>query len=242
MKKNKMMRMASALLVATLLSTSVIAGTFAKYTTSAEGTDTARVAKWGVNITANGSTFATSYDKKGATGEAGTTVKSVLSSTANSEDEDTIKNVVAPGTSGTMAKMTLSGTPEVMVKVNYKGEFKLDDNWKVGDAFYCPLIIKVKNGATGNETTIQQNTTNVTSVETFNKAVNDAIEAYSKEYAANTNLSQQENDSLIVSWEWPFAGSGDGAIQTDAKDTALGDAATAATVTLKVTTTVDQVD
>ena len=52
MKRNKMMRIASVLLVAVLLSTCVISGTFAKYTTSNSATDSARVAKWGVIITA----------------------------------------------------------------------------------------------------------------------------------------------------------------------------------------------
>ncbi|MFR0985955.1 MAG: hypothetical protein ACLSFZ_04975 [Frisingicoccus sp.] len=45
MKKNRMMRLASSLLVLTLLTTCVISGTFAKYTTQAGGSDTARVAK-----------------------------------------------------------------------------------------------------------------------------------------------------------------------------------------------------
>ena len=48
MKKNKVMRFASLLLIATLLTTSVISGTFAKYTTSDSAQDTARVAKFGV--------------------------------------------------------------------------------------------------------------------------------------------------------------------------------------------------
>ena len=47
MRKNKMMRLASALLVAVLLSTCAISGTFAKYVSEATATDTARVAKWG---------------------------------------------------------------------------------------------------------------------------------------------------------------------------------------------------
>ena len=49
MKKNKMMRLASVLLVLTLLSTSVISGTFAKYVTKASTEDTGRVAVWGIN-------------------------------------------------------------------------------------------------------------------------------------------------------------------------------------------------
>ena len=47
MKKNRMMRAASALLVAVLMTTCTISGTFAKYTTSATGSDAARVANWG---------------------------------------------------------------------------------------------------------------------------------------------------------------------------------------------------
>ena len=49
MKKNRMMRLASLLLVCVLLTTSVISGTFAKYTTSITATDTARVAKFAVS-------------------------------------------------------------------------------------------------------------------------------------------------------------------------------------------------
>ena len=47
MKKNNVMRIASALLVAVLLTTCAISGTFAKYTTSFSGNSAARVAKWG---------------------------------------------------------------------------------------------------------------------------------------------------------------------------------------------------
>ena len=50
MKKNKIMRIASVLLVAVLMSTCAISGTFAKYVTEGSSDDTARVAKWGVTI------------------------------------------------------------------------------------------------------------------------------------------------------------------------------------------------
>ncbi len=53
MKKNKMMRLASGLLVAVLLTTCMISGTFAKYTTTVSGTDTARVAKFEVSSDVN---------------------------------------------------------------------------------------------------------------------------------------------------------------------------------------------
>ena len=51
MKKNRMMRLASILLVCVLLTTSVISGTFAKYTTSVSSDDKARVANWGFTTT-----------------------------------------------------------------------------------------------------------------------------------------------------------------------------------------------
>lgn len=51
MKKNTMMRVASALLVAVLLTTCAISGTFAKYTTSVTSEDKARVAYWGFQST-----------------------------------------------------------------------------------------------------------------------------------------------------------------------------------------------
>ena len=53
MKKNRIMRLASILLVCVLLTTSVISGTFAKYTTSQDASDSARVAHWGFNAAAD---------------------------------------------------------------------------------------------------------------------------------------------------------------------------------------------
>ena len=50
MKKNRMMRLASGLLVAVLLTTCAISGTFAKYVSTASGDDNARVAYWGFGL------------------------------------------------------------------------------------------------------------------------------------------------------------------------------------------------
>lgn len=218
MKKNTMMRIASVLLVVVLLTTSVISGTFAKYVTSGTGSDTARVAKFGVAITANGTTFATRYND--TPDAAGTKV--------HSEDK-----VVAPGTSNAMASMTLSGTPEVAVKVNYTADFDLSDNWTVDGAYYCPLIIDVEG--------TKVNGTNYTSVADFEAAVEALINGWTKTYDAGTSLDHQAADSVSVSWEWPFS-TGDA---NDAKDTWLGNQAAAgnpATVSLTITTTVTQID
>ena len=129
------MRVAGLLLALVLVTSCFVGGTFAKYVTSGEGADSARVAKFGVKITANGTMFAKEY----ATDDesvSGTIAKSVVSS-------DTSK-LVAPGTKGNMVSMTLTGTPEVAVRVQYTATLTLNDNWKDADGkFYCPLHFKI---------------------------------------------------------------------------------------------------
>ncbi|MBR6599807.1 MAG: hypothetical protein IKK88_05855, partial [Oscillospiraceae bacterium] len=61
MKKNNSMRAAGGLMIATMLTTSIVSGTYAKYVTSDSATDTARVAKFGVTVEASGSLFDTTY-------------------------------------------------------------------------------------------------------------------------------------------------------------------------------------
>lgn len=86
MRKNKMMRLASALLVAVLLTTCAISGTFAKYVSEATATDTARVAKWGWGSTTLAiDLFDDTYENGG-------------SITVDSTDG---ANVIAPGTKKT---------------------------------------------------------------------------------------------------------------------------------------------
>jgi len=225
MKKNTMMRLASILLVAVLISTSAISGTYAKYVTSKTGTDTARVAKWGVTITANGSTFATEY----ATDDenvVGTIAKSVVSTNAD--------KLVAPGTKGDMVAMTLTGIPEVAFEVKYEATVEIGDNWMVDGVFYCPLEITVNGEVIKG---LEYN-----NAEAFEGAVKAKIDAYTAKYAPHTDLSVEDVVATPdVSWSWPFSTSAD----NDKKDTALGDAAAndnAATITVSVVTTVTQID
>lgn len=223
MKKNKMMRAASFLLVAVLLTTSVISGTFAKYVTSAEASDSARVAKWGVQITTDGNMFGGAY-KAVAHGNG------VSSSYSASEDSvhSAGGNVVAPGTKGTMASFVVSGQPEVDVEVTYDATLTLT-GWTLTDSSeYCPLVFYVKD-ITGNTTEYKADT-----MAELKSAVENAIEANTKQYEALTDMTEI-NDDITVSWEWPFNGD-------DAKDTELGNLADAPTVQLDVTCTVTQID
>ena len=241
MKKNKTMRAASALLVAALLSTSIISGTFAKYTTDKTGTDSARVAKFGVEITANGTMFADEYDKDDNTNTTATITKSVI--TSGSEGDA----VVAPGTKGELANATITGKPEVAVNVSYEPTLTLT-GWKLADnTEYCPIVFKVGNktyGLTGmkdvNGTVVTNASSSIAELKT---AVEGAIKAYSADYAANTDLSTIGTDGYVhVSWNWAFDNA------QDAKDTYLGECAADtdntndSKVELSITTTVTQID
>ena len=238
MKKTKLMRAALLLLVLTLVTSCFVGGTFAKYTTRAEGSDTARVAKWGVEITANGATFAEAYDADTKDVVDAITNSVIAKSVVSAGTDAGTDKVIAPGTKGDMVKMTITGKPEVAVSVNYAATFKVT-GWTVDNKFYCPLQITV------GKTTIDG--TGFTDKDAFENAVTELIRAYGKSYAAGTDLSTADVTTPSVSWAWPFehtgasAGTG-GNPQTNENDTKLGNAETAPTVSLTITTTVTQID
>lgn len=206
MKRNTILRVSAILLVLTLLSTCVISGTFAKYTTSADANDDARIAKWGVVVEATAEAFTENDDD---------TVISFVSG----------ENVLAPGTDGNLCGLTITGQPEVAVKIDATAELELTD-WAVDSAYYCPLVITV--GTTefkGND---------YADAEAFEKAVEDAIvaEIAVASVDPNTNLA----DAVAVTWAWAYEGN------DDVKDTALGNAAAPATISIAVSVTVTQID
>lgn len=127
MKKNKMMRVASILLVAVLLTTSVISGTFAKYVTSGDAADSARVAKFGVLVTATGNLFSENYKNVVGGNTPGTaeTDHSLTNPGTNGFSmtvESTGGKVVAPGTKNTDG-LTFGVTGQPEVDVNVKLDF-----------------------------------------------------------------------------------------------------------------------
>lgn len=233
-KKNWTLRAAVLMLALVLITSCFVGGTFAKYVTSGTGGDNARVAKWGVTVTAHktGDIFAKSYD--------------------NTVIADGEYKVIAPGTKkDDAALVTLSGKPEVSVKVTYNADsFSLTGNWKGDDddAFYCPLIIKVA-GKVGNEVkTTTINCLEKNSAAEVESAVQKAVADCSATYAPNTDLSTVDGDGLKISWEWPFEGGETNPKQNNEKDTYLGNQAATATglnipaIHVQVTATVTQID
>lgn len=224
MKKNKIMRLASALLVLTMLTTCVITGTFAKYTTSTTGTDKARVAYWGFDQDA-----ATAIDL--FDGEY-TNVKA-------SGEVDGFSNVVAPGTSKTSTfafgytnyKTDKITAPEVAytftVNPTITGDYtSLDSNTN----FKWTL-------QKGNETAAEYNT--VAELLAAIKALSGDASG-SKQYAAGNlpTAFTSADEVYTIGWNWAFSTNAAG----DAADTAMGNAQALDNVTFAITITATQVD
>lgn len=231
------MRAAVLMLALVLITSCFVGGTFAKYVTSGTGGDNAKVAKWGVTVTAHetGDIFAKSYDN-----------------TVIAEGE---YKVIAPGTKkDNAALVTLRGKPEVSVKVTYNADsFSLAGNWKGADnddTFYCPLIIKVTGKVGGVAKTETINCADKERAADVETAVKNAVAACSATYDPKTDLSSAtvDGDGLKISWEWPFESGETNPKQNDVKDTYLGNQAVTATglsipaIHVQVTATVTQID
>ena len=109
MKKNRMMRLASILLVCVLLSTSVISGTFAKYTSSATTNDSAKVAKWSVLV--NDEDVAGTTEKS-ITIDLFNTVLDTKTGEKETDIEANDGTLIAPGTKGSFV-IELTNSSEV---------------------------------------------------------------------------------------------------------------------------------
>lgn len=226
MKKNTMMRLAAVMLMCVLLTTSVVGGTFAKYVTSAESTDSARVAKWGVDVEVEADTaFATAYGKDDS---ATTIAQTVVSSTSD--------KLLAPGTKGTLCTAYITGKPEVAVHITKTPTLVLNGWTTNGTDYYCPLVITVDGTEYYGMDDAYLNAQDP--VAAFIAAVEKALSA-NYEVGPNTDLTVYNK----VEWSWAFEGSDDK--QTNEKDTALGDkAATPSDITIdfKYVITVTQLD
>lgn len=261
MKKNVMMRVASAMLVLTLLTTCIISGTFAKYTTKGEFSDSARVAKWGVEIGIDGQDmFKKTYAKDGTTTDT-TIVNTVIATEA----------VVAPGTKNEDGvTITVTGKPEVAFKLTFAmegataGSALQDVFLPAGTGYtdYTELKKTTSSDGDGGTTTSYGYTGKFDVADPgyypvkYTLTKNDAkvaegnlaaIETYLEGNSATTEYAANQataiNDTYVLTWAWAIDGN-------DKADTLLGNiAAGKATVTgastsiaYKLTVTATQID
>ena len=218
MKKNYVMRFAAVLLVLVLLSTCVVSGTFAKYVSTDTATDSAKVAKWGVTVEVESAAFEKTYATNGSVndGDGNAIANSVVA---------TEKDTLAPGTSGTLATLSITGTPEVAANVTITADLELT-NWTLidGTTEYCPLVFNVGG------TEIKFDATNDT-VDKLEAALEASLNE-NKNYAVGQNIAH----NITVTWEWEFDSG------NDANDTELGDPATLPEISFTLTATVTQID
>lgn len=205
-----------ALVALTVFSMYSVSGTYAKYTENGTSTDNARVAKFGVTISSTDATANTLFTK--GDGEF----------VANTED------LVAPGTKGTLAGFTISGTPEVAVDANIEAVLELE-NWTLANGTeYMPLIFTIgtEDYYIGKD--------GITTVADLITAVQDAI-GVNAQYKVGEAISAT---MPTVSYRWDYEADTNltNNTQNDANDTVLGNNTTAPTVNLTVTATVTQIE
>ena len=202
MKKNRTMRVAVLLLALTLITSCFVGGTFAKYTTGDSAADNARVAKWGVEVVADGSDFFKNEYKNPA--------ESAITVHAASDD------LVAPGTSG-QTTFSISGTPEVATQVLLNVATAKDIFVKAGT--YGQYVVANDYNPIKWTLTVDDNGTSVTIAENVSLAV---LQTTVTTYMAGATFyapHETLDATFTLSWSWAFNG------QDNAGDTVLGNLA-----------------
>lgn len=219
MRKNRMMRLASVLLVCVLLTTSVISGTFAKYISTASGSDTARVANWGWDNTATISIenlFLKAYD----------------SGKVNSDTD-----IIAPGTQNNATFKFVydeaqGSAPEVAYTLEVSTDGSTIDPTIESNAAIIWSLDGTEYPATATETSWDRL---IKAIEGLDGA-DDGAEQYSpQEMPAAFSTSDTEH---TVGWKWGFYVDGG----QDVVDTNMGNADALANVKLVIKITATQVD
>lgn len=201
-KQNQTLRIGLVALFLCVLSLALAGGTLAKYITTSTKSDSARVAKWGVEVeisNSDGTTdfFKASYQKDSSNTEIG--VNSVNSTGGTDK-------VLAPGTTGKI-NFSIKGQPEVAFEflclinnTKYTGwQFSNQQSDK-----YDPVKFKLeKNGEASA----------VIELTDFN----DFVSKFNAHFATKTNYDANSllNLEYTITWLWAFDGD-------DVKDTYLG--------------------
>ena len=107
MKDNKLVKLVAFILLITIVAISLVAGTYAKYTSSVSGEDTATVAKWSIKVNDN----ELAAETPTVTFDLFDTIKDSNGGT----EEDVEAGLIAPGTSGTF-DLVIANESEVKAK------------------------------------------------------------------------------------------------------------------------------
>ena len=236
MKKNKMMRLAAILLVCVLMTTSVISGTFAKYVTSVESSDKARVAYWGFqaeNAMKITDLFSKAY---------GSTVESV-----NGDD------VLAPGTYGKTtfqfawdedttawdgAKVNVTG-PEVAYEFKIEVVDVIDDLIDENPNIQWALVKGNVDVATISADEWKRWDDMVAEIKALSGDASGV-----KQYGPNTlpGAFTKDDDTYTIAWQWLINDSNAEDDAQNVRDTLMGNAQLLDDCSITITITATQVD
>lgn len=112
MKNNKLAKFMALVLLVTLLAVILVSGTYAKYTTSATGSDSATVAKWSIKL--GDEDIAKSTEKTFAIDLFSTITNT--DGTGEKNVKKTDESLIAPGTMGSFTLASLKNESEVNAK------------------------------------------------------------------------------------------------------------------------------
>ena len=147
MKKNRTLRVSALLLALTLITTCFVGGTFAKYTSSTTGNDTATVAKWSFKVN----------DDEFAVDPAATLTfdlfKTILDTGSAAENDVKNGQLIAPGTPGSF-DLVVKNESEVNAKFTVALEEANNNN--------IPLQYSVDNGTTWKDSIADLTMTDLT--------------------------------------------------------------------------------
>ena len=135
MKKNRMMRVAVMLLALTLMTSCFVGGTFAKYVSTASGSDTATVADWNIQFKANDGAGQQLQYTNAVTVDLFATIKD--SNGSDNETDISSGRLIAPGTSGSF-KFSIENDSEVTAR------YKID--YTVTESVDIPIEFSVDHG------------------------------------------------------------------------------------------------
>ena len=220
MKKHNMMRVASAMAVVTLLSTGLISGTLAKYTSTTNASSTATVAKWSF-LLGNSNNLTAENDITG-TPSWNFNIFDTVKDSNSTEEEHVANKKIAPGTSGSV-DLYLENASEVAAKYSIKFECTNNDNIPLKYALVAANAAMPASSAADWKSSIAD------------------LDKTDIELAAATTEATTDEENYRLYWKWEFD---DDSVtkKTDVTDLALGIAETAPTATIKATVTATQVD
>ena len=216
--KKKMIALV-VLVFAVAITSYSVSGTYAKYTTTGQITNKARVAKWGINLSTFNQTkidlFKDSYNKNAIKSSGGT--------------EDL---VIAPGASGYYHfDLSVTGTPEVAYDLVVAAT--VTDNTTNGLKF---LLKQEGSATTEGFDYSSQCTQDKTAFETALKNLSGDASG-TKHYNAN-EAPFGGNNGYTIYWTWPFDNVNDTNDTTDGNNTDLTNAgSTGAEIILSITAT-----